>query len=101
MVVVVFNCLFKNQLKVLLPAPFKTTESLLQILVSIACKLAIGMGFALGLTQALSAIAFAILVDATIVRGLLVPALMRVAGNWNWWAPGPLRRLHNRFGITD
>jgi len=46
-------------------------------------------------------VAFAILVDATVVRGLLVPALMRVAGEWNWWAPGPLRRLHSRFGITD
>lgn len=46
-------------------------------------------------------VAFAILIDATVVRGLLVPALMRVAGDWNWWAPGPLRRLHDRFGITD
>ena len=46
-------------------------------------------------------IAFAIMIDATIVRGLLVPALMRVAGDWNWWAPAPLRQLHNRFGITE
>jgi len=46
-------------------------------------------------------IAFAILLDATVVRGLLVPALMRVAGHWNWWAPAPLRRLHQRFGIAD
>ena len=38
-------------------------------------------------------IAFAILLDATVVRGLLVPALMRVAGDWNWWAPKPLRRF--------
>lgn len=46
-------------------------------------------------------IAFAILLDATIVRGLLVPALMRVAGDWNWWAPKPLLKLHSRFGISD
>ncbi len=46
-------------------------------------------------------VAFAILVDATIVRGLLVPALMRIAGSANWWAPAWLRRLHRRFGIAD
>lgn len=45
--------------------------------------------------------AFAILLDATIVRGLLVPALMRVAGKWNWWAPKPLTAIYNRFGISD
>ena len=45
--------------------------------------------------------AFAILLDATIVRGLLVPALMRVAGKWNWWAPKPLKAIYNRFGISD
>jgi putative drug exporter of the RND superfamily len=43
--------------------------------------------------------AFAVLVDASIVRGLLVPAVMRLAGRVNWWAPAPLRRLHERFGI--
>lgn len=46
-------------------------------------------------------IAFAILLDATVVRGLLVPALMRIAGRYNWWAPRPLRRLHDRFGLSD
>jgi RND superfamily putative drug exporter len=46
-------------------------------------------------------ISFAIMLDATVVRGLLVPALMRVAGNWNWWAPKPLRKLHQKFGISD
>jgi RND superfamily putative drug exporter len=43
----------------------------------------------------------AILVDATIVRGLLVPAFMRIAGGANWWAPGWLRRVHARFGLSD
>ena len=37
--------------------------------------------------------------DATIIRGVLVPAFMRLAGDANWWAPGPLRRLHRRFGF--
>ncbi len=46
-------------------------------------------------------VAFAILLDATIVRGLLVPALMRVAGSWNWWAPRPLVALHQRIGLSE
>ena len=36
------------------------------------------------------------LIDATIVRALLVPSLMKLLGEWNWWAPGPLSRLHAR-----
>lgn len=44
-------------------------------------------------------IAFAIILDATVVRGLLVPALMRIAGDWNWWSPAPLRRLHKKIGL--
>ena len=40
-------------------------------------------------------------IDATIVRGLLVPALMALLGRWNWWAPRPLRRLHERIGIDE
>jgi uncharacterized membrane protein YdfJ with MMPL/SSD domain len=41
--------------------------------------------------------AAAVLLDATIVRAMLVPALMRLLGRWNWWAPAPLRRLHDRL----
>ena len=37
-----------------------------------------------------------ILIDATIVRSILVPATMRVLGNVNWWAPAPLRRFYAR-----
>jgi RND superfamily putative drug exporter len=37
--------------------------------------------------------AVAVIIDASIVRALLVPALMRLLGRWNWWAPAPLRRL--------
>jgi RND superfamily putative drug exporter len=45
--------------------------------------------------------AIAIVVDATLVRAVLVPAFMKVAGEANWWAPGPLRRLHRRFGLGE
>jgi RND superfamily putative drug exporter len=45
--------------------------------------------------------ALAVLIDATIIRALLVPSLMELLGKWNWWAPAPLRRLHERFGISE
>jgi RND superfamily putative drug exporter len=45
--------------------------------------------------------ALAVLIDATIVRALLVPSLMEMLGRWNWWAPRPLRRLHDRIGISE
>jgi RND superfamily putative drug exporter len=45
--------------------------------------------------------AVAVLVDTTIVRALLVPALMCLFGEWNWWAPGPLRRLQARYGFSE
>jgi RND superfamily putative drug exporter len=43
----------------------------------------------------------ALIVDATVVRILLVPATMRLLGRLNWWAPGPLRRLYSRYGIGE
>ncbi|HXD57280.1 MAG TPA: MMPL family transporter [Thermoleophilaceae bacterium] len=45
--------------------------------------------------------ALAVLIDATIVRALLVPSLMALLGKWNWWAPKPLRRLHERIGLDE
>jgi putative drug exporter of the RND superfamily len=45
--------------------------------------------------------ALAVLIDASIVRALLVPSLMELLGSWNWWAPRPLRRLHNRIGLRE
>ncbi|MGB7587130.1 MAG: efflux RND transporter permease subunit [Solirubrobacterales bacterium] len=45
--------------------------------------------------------ALAVLIDASIIRALLVPSLMALLGKWNWWAPAPLRRLHERFGISE
>ena len=43
----------------------------------------------------------AVLMDATVVRAFLVPAFMRLAGDANWWAPAPLRRFHDRFGLKE
>jgi uncharacterized membrane protein YdfJ with MMPL/SSD domain len=43
----------------------------------------------------------AVLVDATLVRMLLVPAFMHLLGKANWWAPRPLARLHDRFGLRE
>ncbi|MHC0430233.1 MMPL family transporter [Streptomyces sp. O3] len=51
---------------------------------------AIGLGMAL-----------AILMDATLIRGGLLPALMKLFGPANWWAPGPLKRFHDRFGLSE
>jgi uncharacterized membrane protein YdfJ with MMPL/SSD domain len=45
--------------------------------------------------------ALAVLIDATIVRALLVPSLMKLLGDWNWWAPRPLARLHARIGLRE
>jgi RND superfamily putative drug exporter len=46
-------------------------------------------------------LAIAVLMDATLVRGLLVPATMRLLGRWNWWAPRPLRALWRRVGLRE
>jgi uncharacterized membrane protein YdfJ with MMPL/SSD domain len=45
--------------------------------------------------------ALAVLIDASLIRALLVPSLMELLGDWNWWAPRPLRRLHDRFGLSE
>jgi trehalose monomycolate/heme transporter len=46
-------------------------------------------------------LAVAVLVDATIVRALLVPATMRLLGRWNWYAPRPMLRFWERFGVRE
>ncbi|MGV3758840.1 MAG: MMPL family transporter, partial [Actinomycetota bacterium] len=46
-------------------------------------------------------LALAVVMDATVIRATLVPAFMRLAGEANWWAPAPLRRLHERWGIQE
>ncbi|MDQ3328655.1 MAG: MMPL family transporter, partial [Chloroflexota bacterium] len=45
--------------------------------------------------------AIAVVLDATVVRALLVPATMRLLGRWNWWAPAPLARLYDRLGLAE
>jgi len=45
--------------------------------------------------------ALAVLIDASIIRALLVPSLMALLGSVNWWAPRPLRRLHERIGLRE
>jgi RND superfamily putative drug exporter len=45
--------------------------------------------------------ALAVLIDASIIRALLVPSLMELLGKWNWWAPAPLKRVYERFGISE
>ena len=46
-------------------------------------------------------LAVAVLVDAFVVRVTLVPAFMKLAGDWNWWLPKPLRAVYERFGIEE
>ncbi len=62
------------------------------------------LGFVAGELMVIKQVGFAlavtVLIDATLVRMLLVPATMTVLGRWNWWSPAPLRRLHERIGIT-
>ena len=60
----------------------------------IAAHLSVMRLFGVGLT-------LAVLMDATLIRLVLVPAFMHVMGKWNWWAPAPLRALHRRFGISE
>ena len=50
--------------------------------------------FGIGLTMA-------VLMDATLIRATLVPAFMRLAGDANWWAPAPLRRIYRRWGFSE
>jgi RND superfamily putative drug exporter len=45
--------------------------------------------------------ALAIVIDATVIRGVVVPAFLRVADELNWWAPAPLKRLHARIGFSE
>jgi RND superfamily putative drug exporter len=62
-------------------------------------------GFAAGEMVAIKqlglGLAVAVVVDATVVRSLLVPATMKLMGRWNWWAPAPLTRLHRRIGLRE
>jgi RND superfamily putative drug exporter len=63
------------------------------------------LGFAAGQSMGIKefglALAIAVAVDATLVRCILVPATMTLLGSANWWAPAPLRRLHERLGLHE
>jgi len=63
--------------------------------------LGFALGQNLGIKQMGLALAVAVVVDATVVRCLLVPATMTLLGDRNWWATQPLRRLHDRFGLHE
>ena len=62
-------------------------------------------GFAAGemlvIKQTGLALAVAVLIDATIVRMVIVPATMTMLGRWNWWAPAWMTRLHERYGVSE
>lgn len=68
-----------------------------------AIIVAVFLGFVAGNMLAIKqigvALAITVIADATLVRLLLVPATMTIIGKWNWWAPKPLRKLHERFHI--
>lgn len=74
------------------------TSAALLMVVVFGCFAAARIGnieqIGLGLTVA-------VLIDATVVRCLLVPATMTLLGRWNWWAPGPLKRVHARLGLRE
>ncbi|MYS85584.1 MMPL family transporter [Embleya scabrispora] len=76
------------------------------IITAAACVLAVVM-FAIGTSRVTntlmlgSGLALAVLVDAFVVRSLLAPAVLALTGKATWWAPAPLRRLHERFGLSE
>ena len=74
------------------------TSAALLLVVVYAGFMAAGM---LTIKQIGLATVLAVLLDATVVRMLLVPATMKLMGRWNWWAPRPLRRLHRRIGLAE
>jgi uncharacterized membrane protein YdfJ with MMPL/SSD domain len=63
--------------------------------------LAFGVSTVFFVKQIAIGMAFGVMIDATIVRALLVPSLMRLFGEWNWWAPKPLRRIYLRLGFSE
>ena len=76
-------------------------------LITGAAAIMVAVFLAFGLAQVLIiksigvGLALAIAIDASIVRMLIVPSVMRILGRANWWAPSPLRRLHERIGASE
>lgn len=73
-----------------------TAAALLSValFVLVAAEISFVKWFALGT-------GLAIVIDATVVRGIVVPAFLRLAGEASWWSPTVLRRIHDRFGIGE
>ncbi len=63
--------------------------------------LAFGVSTVFFMKEIALGMAVGVMLDATVVRALLVPSLMRLLGDWNWWAPAPLRRIQQRFGFSE
>jgi RND superfamily putative drug exporter len=74
------------------------TSAALLLVVVFAGFMAAGM---LTIKQVGLGTVLAVVLDATVVRMLLVPATMKLMGRWNWWAPAPLGRLHRRVGLEE
>jgi RND superfamily putative drug exporter len=69
--------------------------------IMVAVFLAFGMAEVVIIKAIGIGLAVAVALDATVVRGLVVPSVMRLLGDWNWWAPRPLRWLHRRAGLAE
>jgi RND superfamily putative drug exporter len=67
----------------------------------IAVFLAFGLAQVLLLKAIGIGLAAAVLIDATLMRMLIVPSVMRLLGNLNWWAPNPLARFHGWLRLAD
>jgi putative drug exporter of the RND superfamily len=74
------------------------TSAALLMLVVFGCFAAADIG---AIEQVGLGLSVAVLIDATVVRCLLVPATMTLLGRWNWWAPARLKRLHTRLGLHE
>jgi RND superfamily putative drug exporter len=70
-------------------------------LIMVAVFLAFGLASVVIIKAIGIALAIAVAIDATIVRILIVPAVMRLLGRANWWAPRPLAWLHRRIGAGE
>ena len=76
-------------------------------LITGAAAIMVGVFAAFGLAEILLikaiglGMALAVAIDATLVRALVVPATMRLLGDWNWWSPKPLRWLYRRAGLAE
>jgi RND superfamily putative drug exporter len=69
--------------------------------IMVAVFLAFGLADVVVIKSIGLGLAIAVAIDATLVRALIVPALMRLLGRLNWWAPAPLARLYRKINLGD